>query len=125
MPEQNFSRRQLRIANEIKRALTYILVLEEFSHPELPNTQLTIVNVIVSRDLRVATIFISCGNDIMESKKAAKLLQLNTARIRFLLTNRVNMKYSPKLHFLPTETMMVQEEYEQKISDLIEIANKK
>lgn len=70
-------------------------------------------NVIVSRDLRGAKIFVSFLNkDLnLESQEEAvyvEMLQKHTSEIQFYISKRLRMKFNPKLKFFLDDTVQEQ-----------------
>jgi len=58
-PSFSPSQRQLRVGEEIRHALAWIIERGELRHPALTNVSLTVTEVRVSPDLRQATVFVA------------------------------------------------------------------
>lgn len=97
------SQRQLRVGELIRRALAEILAKGDLHDPELAHVAITVTEVRVSPDLRVATAFVlPLGGQ--NTKEVIAALARNQGELRHLLTKLVNMKFIPTLRFLPDET---------------------
>jgi ribosome-binding factor A len=92
--------RQLRVGEVIRRALSEILARGEVHDPELGTASITVAEVQVSPDLRHATAFVLPlgGRNTAEVVRA---LGRNRAEIRRLVTDRIDLKFSPELDFRP------------------------
>lgn len=93
------SQRQLRVGELVRRALSDTLLRGDIHDPEFPNVPITVGEVRMSPDLRVATVFVSPlgGGDAAVIKQA---LQRNRKELRHILTKSVQLKYSPDLKFI-------------------------
>lgn len=93
------SQRQLRVGELVRRALSDALVRGDIHDPEFPNVPITVSEVRMSPDLRVATAFVSPlgGGDATAIKQA---LQRNRKELRHIVTKSVQLKYSPDLKFI-------------------------
>lgn len=96
------SQRQLRAGELIRHALTDIFMREEFRDPELHDVSVTIGEVRTSPDLKHAHVFCSpLGNtDPGEQDELAKALNRASAFIRGRLAKRIELKFTPQLHFI-------------------------
>ena len=94
------SQRQLRVAEEVRHALSAVFAREEFRDPDLHGLHITVTEVRASPDLKHMTAFVSgLGKDLTEAqfaglKRAAHFLRTQVARA-------VRLKYAPDLHFQP------------------------
>src|SRR5688500_18898847 len=88
------SQRQLRVAEVIRRALSEILARGEVHDPELAGASITVAEARVAPDLRHATVYVlPLGGVNTEAVLAA--LTRNRAEIRRLVTDRIDLKFSP------------------------------
>lgn len=97
------SQRQLRVGETIRRALSDILLRGEHHSSELEGVPITVGEVRVSPDLKVATAFVLP----LGGRDAENVLEaLNRARgeLRRQVTRAVNLKFSPELRFRLDET---------------------
>lgn len=92
------SQRQLRVGELIRRTLAEILQRGETGDPELESVSITVSEVRISPDLRHATAYVmplGGGN----AAGVIKALNRNRAVIRRIVTQDVNLRYSPEIGF--------------------------
>ncbi len=92
------SQRQLRVGELIRRTLAEILQRGETGDPELESVSITVSEVRISPDLRHATAYVmplGGGN----AAGVIKALNRNRAMIRRIVTQDVNLRYSPEIGF--------------------------
>ena len=97
-PDGAPSQRQLRVGEELRHALAWILERGEVRDPGLHGTPVTVTEVSVSPDLRNATAFVmSLGGQDLEGVIAA----LNRARpfLRRRLAQQVKLRLAPDIVF--------------------------
>lgn len=100
---QGPSQRQLRVGELIRRALSDILNRGEIHDPDLNRLSITVSEVRVSPDLRVATIFVlPLGGD--NKPEAIAALKRNAFEIRRGLNREMTLRNSPELRFLIDDT---------------------
>jgi ribosome-binding factor A len=92
------SQRQLRVGELIRHELASVFSRGETSDPTLERLGVTILEVAVSPDLRVATAYVRpfTGGSSQELLAA---LERNRKYIRGLITPRLRMKFMPELRF--------------------------
>lgn len=97
------SQRQLRVGELIRRALSDVLMRGETHEPELAHVSITVSEVRMSPDLRVATAFVLPlgGANVADVIKA---LARAAPELRNAINKAVALKFSPQLRFLPDET---------------------
>jgi ribosome-binding factor A len=97
---QGPSQRQLRVGEALRHALADILARGELRDPELAGLQVTVTEVRVSPDLRAATAFVVPfgGGD---AAALAKALNRATGFFRMRLTDAVELRVAPTVHFAP------------------------
>ncbi len=97
------SQRQLRVGELIRHALAQMLARGEIHDDVLASSVVTVSEVRMSSDLRLATIYIMPlgGKD-----PAAVLAALDKNRkfIRGEVARAVNLKFAPEIRFLPDES---------------------
>lgn len=94
------TQRQLRVNEEIRHALAWIIERGEFRDPLLAATPITITEVRCSPDLRNATVFFTpLGGGDSAGVRAA--LTRAKAYLRHELSRMMEMKYLPNLSFQP------------------------
>lgn len=92
------TQRQLRVGEVIRRALAEILARGEVHDPDLARVSVTVAEVRVSPDLRQATAFVLPLGGVNTAEVVAALSR-NRAEIRRLVTERIDLKFSPELGF--------------------------
>lgn len=93
------SQRQLRAGELIRHALVEVLTREEIRDPELDGRAITVSEVRMSPDLRVATCFVTpLGGG--EERTMIKQLAGVAAWLSSKVAKRVRLKYAPRLRFL-------------------------
>ena len=94
------SQRQLRVGEALRHALAEILARGELRDPELAGLQVTVTEVRVSPDLRAATAFVVPfgGGD---AAALAKALNRATGFFRMRLSDAVELRVAPTVHFAP------------------------
>jgi ribosome-binding factor A len=95
--------RLLRVGEQVRHALSDILMRGEVHDETLAKHLVTITEVRMSPDLRHATVFVKplLGKD---EAVVLKALRTNTAYLQSEVARRVNTKYAAKLKFLPDES---------------------
>jgi ribosome-binding factor A len=92
------SQRQLRAGELIRHALAEILARGEVHDPVLENHVITVPEVRMTPDLRLATIYVMPlgGKD---AKDVVDALERNKRFLRGEIAHRVNMKFAPEVRF--------------------------
>lgn len=96
------SQRQLRVGEELRHALSEIILREGFRDPDLETVTLTVTEVRASPDLRNATAFVSAlGVARSETGDRRMLAALKRAApyLRAEMGRRIRLKYLPRLDF--------------------------
>lgn len=97
------SQRQLRVGELIRRKLSEILQRGEAHDPELGRMMITVGEVRVTPDLKLATAFVlPLGGEGKEEALAA--LRKNKSELRHLVTRALDLKHSPDLKFALDDT---------------------
>ena len=103
------SQRQLRAGELVRRALVDILAQSHLRDPDLQGVSVTITEVRASPDMKHATVYcapLSMGKgDDME--KVIKALKRSASFIRGRLGKELEMKFTPRLHFVADESFDV------------------
>ena len=110
------SQRQLRVGEALRHALADILARGELRDPALAGLQTTVTEVRVSPDLRAATAFVVPfgGGD---AAGLAKALNRASAFFRMRLTDEVELRVAPTIHFAPDLSFDKAERIEQLLHD--------
>ena len=108
------SQRQLRVGEMIKQSLCTIFMRNEAKVPKLETNTITVTEVQMSQDLKIAKAYVLPlgGKD---TEVTIKILKEYSFLIRKVLSQKVNMKFLPKLLFRKDESF----EYAEKIENLI------
>ena len=113
------SQRQLRVGEMIKQSLGMIFSRNEAKVPNLETNSITVTEVKMSQDLKVAKAFVlPLGGQDAEEK--IKILKKFSFLIRKVLSKKITMKFLPKILFAKDESF----EYAEKIENLIKQTNK-
>mgnify|MGYP003651956235 CR=1 FL=1 len=92
------SQRQLKVGETLRRALAEILLRGDLHDDELSRASITVSEVRVSPDLRLATAFVlPLGG--FNADAVIEALRRNKGEIRHALNKEVKMKFSPDLSF--------------------------
>ena len=103
------SQRQLRVGEMIKQSLGMIFVRNEAKVPNLETNDITVTEVKMSQDLKVAKAFVlPLGGENAEEI------------IRKVLSKKITIKFLPKILFAKDESF----DYAEKIENLIKQTNK-
>ena len=113
------SQRQLRVGEMIKQSLCMIFIRNEAKVPKLETNTITVTEVKMSQDLKIAKVYVMPLGGINEDKIILKLKEY-AFLIRKVLSQKVFMKFLPKLLFRKDDSF----EYAEKIEDLIKQTNK-
>jgi ribosome-binding factor A len=92
------SQRLLRVAELIRHAMAEVLLRGDITDPDLESALITIPEVRLSPDLRLATLYVLAigGGD---TAKAVVALERNKKYLRGEISKRVNLKFSPDIRF--------------------------
>ena len=111
-PDKAPSQRQLRVGELIRHALADMLTRGEVHDPVLETTLVTIPEVRMTADLRLATIYVMPlgGRDIEEVLEA---LERNKRYLRGEIARHVNLKFAPDIRFHADERFAEAERIEK------------
>jgi ribosome-binding factor A len=94
------SQRQLRVAEEVRHALSAVFAREEFRDPDLHDLHVTVTEVRASPDLKHMTAFVSgLGRDLTKEQFAG--LRRVSPFLKRQVAQAVRLKFAPDLHFQP------------------------
>ena len=113
------SQRQLRVGEMIKQSLCMIFIRNEAKVPNLETNTITVTEVKMSQDLKIAKAYVMPLGGKDEDKVILKLKEYSFL-IRKILSQKVIMKFLPKLLFRKDNSF----EYAEKIENLIKQTNK-
>jgi ribosome-binding factor A len=113
------TQRQLRVGEMIKQALSMIFIKNEAKIPNLETNSITVTEVRMSQDLKIAKAYVlPLGGK--EADEKIKILAEYSFLVRKILSQKVITKFLPKLLFRKDESF----EYAEKIENLIKQTNK-
>lgn len=97
------SQRQLRVGELIRRTLSDVLIQGDVHDTELNAMSITVGEVRMSPDLKIATVFVlPLGGN--KRPEAIQALARNKGELRRQITKQMNLKYAPDLRFLIDES---------------------
>ncbi len=109
------SNRQLKVGQQIRFLVSSFFIKEDFIFENFDSKNLTIVDVILSSDLKNAKIFVST-NSISENKLFIDELNKKSKLIQRKIASNLTSKFTPKIKFLFDNSF----EYSNKISSILE-----
>ena len=113
------SQRQLRVGEMIKQSLSMIFLKNEAKVPNLETNTITVTEVRMSQDLKIAKAYVlPLGGENADEK--IDVLKKYSFLIRKVLSKKIIMKFLPKILFTKDESF----EYAEKIENLIKQTNK-
>tara|TARA_B100001741_G_C16258659_1_gene461959 strand:+ start:183 stop:551 length:369 start_codon:yes stop_codon:yes gene_type:complete len=113
------SQRQLRVGEMIKQSLGMIFLKNEAKVPNLETNTITVTEVRMSQDLKIAKAYVLPLGGVDADEKIEKLKE-NSFLIRKTLSQKIIMKFLPKILFRKDDSF----EYAEKIENLIKQSNK-
>jgi ribosome-binding factor A len=92
------SQRQLRVGEAVRHAIAEVLAQGEVHDPVLEGHMVTVPEVRMSPDLRLATIYVMPlgGRD---EKAVVAALERNKRYLRGVIARKVNLKFAPDIRF--------------------------
>ena len=113
------TQRQLRVGEMIKQSLGMIFVRNEAKVPELETNNITVTEVRMSQDLKVARAYVlPLGGK--NAEETVEKLKKYSFLIRKTLSKKIIMKFLPKILFAKDDSF----DYAEKIENLIKQTNK-
>ena len=113
------TQRQLRVGEMIKQSLGMIFVRNEAKVPNLETNNITVTEVKMSQDLKIAKAYVLPLGGVDADEKI-QILKEYSFLIRKVLSKKIFMKFLPKILFAKDDSF----EYAEKIENLIKQANK-
>ena len=113
------SQRQLRVGEMIKQSLGMIFARNEAKIPNLETNSITVTEVKMSQDLKIAKVFVlPLGGK--NAEETINILKEFSFLVRKVLSKKITMKFLPKILFTKDESF----DYAEKIEKLIKQTNK-
>ena len=113
------TQRQLRVGEMIKQALGMLFIRDEAKLPNLSTKEITVTEVRMSQDLKIAKIFVMPLGGKNADEIVDKLKEFSFV-IRKVLSKKIIMKFLPKLYFVKDNSF----DYAEKIENLIKQTHK-
>ena len=108
------SQRQLRVGEMIKQSLGMIFLRNEAKVPNLETNTITVTEVKMSQDLKIAKAFVlPLGGK--KAEETVNILKEFSFLIRKVLSKKITIKFLPKILFAKDESF----DYAEKIEKLI------
>jgi ribosome-binding factor A len=92
------SQRQLRVGELVRHAMTELLSRGGLPDDVLARVFITVPEVRMSPDLKLATIYVTV-HDRRDEKAVLKALEANRKHLRQEIAQRVNLKFAPDIRF--------------------------
>ncbi len=92
------SQRQLRVSETIKQAISEIFVRNELSLPAFEKIFITVSEVRISQDLKIATAFVASISGVDEDE-LIKFLNDIAPQIKRILRKKVELRFTPDVRF--------------------------
>ena len=112
------TQRQLRVGEMIKQSLGMIFVRNEAKVPNLETNNITVTEVKMSQDLKIAKAYVLPLGGVDADEKI-QILKEYSFLIRKVLSKKIFMKFLPKILFAKDDSF----EYAEKIENLIKQTN--
>ena len=93
------SQRQLRVAESLRHALSETLMREDFFDPDLANVSITISEISISPDLKIARVYTMPLGGVQVETVLPALNRLAPV-IQSLVAKKVHLRRVPRLRFL-------------------------
>ena len=100
---QELSNRQLRVGQEVRKVIAEAIEQDNVRSPEIADAFITITNVIMSPDLKYATVYLTTLNGknlggILEQLAADKWL------FKKLVADKLKLRFTPEINFRADDT---------------------
>ena len=95
--------KQSRIAEDIKREIASLV--RELKDPRISAEMLTVVRCEVSGDMSHCKVYVSSFDGIEKAKEACQGLESASGLMRREIANRLHLKKSPELKFIPDDSI--------------------
>ncbi len=108
--------RQERVADAIREAVARIL-LNDVSDPNIGFV--TVTRCTMTRDLKIATVYFSFLGDKKTRKSGFEHLERARSYIRRLLTQHINLRYTPELRFAQDDLLAEERRVGKLLDDIM------
>ena len=113
--KKQLSNRQLKVGQQIRFLVSNFFIKEDFIFENFDSKNLTIVDVILSPDLKNAKVFVTT-NSISENKLFIDELNHKSKLIQRKIASNLTSKFTPKIKFYFDNSF----EYSNKINNILE-----
>ncbi|MCH8273064.1 MAG: 30S ribosome-binding factor RbfA [Candidatus Marinimicrobia bacterium] len=113
-------KRSDRVGDVVKRGIAEILIRGELG---VDFGFVTVTKIEMSNDLKNAKVFISIHGDEEEKKKQFKKLMDNKKRMRYLVAQNINLRYTPALKLYRDDSLDNSIKVQQLLNDIEHGAN--
>ncbi len=113
MGNQMSSQRQMRFSELIRSLISDCILVEDFYDLDISIKSITVSYVKMSRDLRIANVYIMPLGGQNKVKIIEKLNENKFIFQKFLSKARLNSKFTPKIHFFLDDTFDEAEKIEK------------
>lgn len=96
----SLSQRQLRVGELVRHAISDILIRGDIHGLGVPSQMVTVPEVRMSPDLKIATVLVMPLGDTIDRDRTVKALADARKQIRALLAKRVELKFVPDVRFI-------------------------
>ncbi len=117
MGNQMSSQRQMRFSELIRSLISDCILFEDFYDLDISIKSITVSYVKMSRDLRIANVYIMPLGGQNKVKIIEKLNENKFIFQKFLSKARLNSKFTPKIHFFLDDTFDEAEKIEKLLSN--------
>ena len=100
---QELSNRQLRVGQEVRRVIAEAIEQDNVRSQEVADAFITVTNVIMSPDLKYATVYLTTLN----GKNLGSILEQLTADkwlFKKLLADKLKLRFTPEINFRADDT---------------------
>lgn len=97
------SQRQLRVGELVRRTVSDVLMRGDVHDPDLVGVSVTVGEVRMSPDLRIATVYVLPLGGV-NVQVVIKALARSAFELRRAVNKAVKLRFSPELRFLPDDT---------------------
>ena len=110
------SQRQLRVGELVRRTVSDVLMRGDVHDPDLAGVSVTVGEVRMSPDLRIATVYVLPLGGV-NVQVVIKALARSAHELRRAVNKAVKLKFSPELRFLADDTFDQMDRTRQMLGD--------
>ncbi|MFQ3306784.1 MAG: ribosome-binding factor A [Candidatus Midichloriaceae bacterium] len=91
--------RQLKVAQLIRQEISVIFIRGDV-HPSIDSSIITVSDVKISPDLKIATVFLCLSKNTTDNTKLFEILNHSSSEFRRIVSKSTSLKYSPEIRFV-------------------------